>query len=136
MDICGNDDPSLLGYTSIKLIFELATYINLLTFDILTLKAVGGDLGGRTGSFTSPAHPYEYDPNLSCDWSIEVPSGGNVLTLEFTAIGIEGTEGVCNQDYLEVYDGSSPSGRLFGRYCGMVRDFQLHFFHTPNSTYS
>ena len=85
-------------------------------------------MGGRTGSFTSPAHPFAYGTNLDCGWSIEVPTGGNQLTLDFTTLAIDGDEGVCNQDYLEVYDGSSSASGLIGRYCGMVRQFVVPCF--------
>ncbi|XP_022107899.1 cubilin-like isoform X2 [Acanthaster planci] len=125
-NLCGNfiPEPVFLPANAAYLNFVTDSSVNYAGFDLTYTSSTvssgcGGPLSGRRGSFTSPAHPFEYANNLDCGWSIEVPSGGNQLTLEITALGVEGTEGVCNEDYLEVYDGPSSSSLLYGRYCGL-----------------
>lgn len=83
----------------------------------------GGSLSGQHGSFTSPMHPAVYPNSQTCEWMIKVPAGGQPVTLSFTTFNIEGTEGVCNEDVLEVYDGADATARLRGRYCGTVSGF-------------
>ncbi|XP_071787824.1 cubilin-like isoform X2 [Asterias amurensis] len=123
-------DPIFLSANTAYLNFVTDTSVTFAGFDLTYTSSTvslgcGGAVGGRTGSFTSPAHPFAYGTNLDCGWSIEVPTGGNQLTLDFTTLAIDGDEGVCNQDYLEVYDGSSSAGRLIGRYCGMTPPAQI-----------
>ena len=65
-------------------------------------------------------YPYEYPVSQNCEWRIEVPAGGQHVSLEFTYMNIAGQEGVCNNDRVEVYDGQSSSDSLFGNYCGTV----------------
>ena len=84
------------------------------------LSGCGGKLTGRHGSFTSPMHPDEYPASQTCDWIITVPAGGQPVTLSFTNFLVEGTEGVCAEDVVEVYDGADDSSSRFGRYCGTV----------------
>ena len=49
-----------------------------------------------------------------------MPAGGQPVSLELTYINIDGQEGVCSNDRLEVYDGQDSNARSFGRYCGSV----------------
>lgn len=81
-------------------------------------RGCGGTLTGNHGSFTSALHPGVYPNSQTCDWAIMVPAGGQPVTLSFQTFNVEGTEGVCNEDVVEVYDGTSSSARLHGRYCG------------------
>lgn len=78
----------------------------------------GGPLTGTSGTFASPSYPNEYPANLTCEWAIEVPARRQPVSLEFTVFKIEGQEGVCSEDYVEVYQGTATTDPLIGRYCG------------------
>ena len=96
-----------------------------MTYSSLSLKNLqstgcGGKLTGRHGSFNSPMHPDVYPNSQTCDWVITVPSGGQPVTLSFTNFIVEGAEGVCAEDVVEVYDGADDSSRRIGQYCGTV----------------
>ncbi|XP_071826204.1 cubilin-like isoform X2 [Apostichopus japonicus] len=81
-------------------------------------RGCGGPLAGTSGSFTSPSFPEVYPSNLTCEWSVAVPARRQPVSLEFTVFNVEGTEGVCQEDFVEVYAGSTSSDPLIGRYCG------------------
>lgn len=104
----------------------------------------GGSLSGTSGSFTSPNFPSTYPANLTCDWSIEVPARRQPVSLEFTVFSVEGVEGVCQQDYVEVYSGTTATHTLIGRYCGTnipakvtstasIRNFFVRFVTNSNN---
>ncbi|XP_072020163.1 LOW QUALITY PROTEIN: cubilin-like [Amphiura filiformis] len=122
--LCGGalPDPVFANSSQLRLKFNTDQSITDTGFDITytssTVRGCGGNLSGREGSFTSPMYPGNYTTNLNCEWSIQVPAGGQPVSLQLTYINIDGQEGVCSNDRLEVYDGQDSTSRLFGRYCG------------------
>ncbi|EDV28197.1 uncharacterized protein TRIADDRAFT_53561 [Trichoplax adhaerens] len=81
-----------------------------------TSTKCGGAFTSRHGSLSSPNYPSNYGANEECIWTITV-SPHNIVQLSFNSFNIEGTNNVCNNDYLEVRQNSS-TGALIGRYCG------------------
>jgi cubilin len=128
ISLCGIFIPDPIFLTSNVAFLNFVTDASVtyagfdLTYTSNTVSSgCGGSLGGRQGSLTSPAHPAEYAGSLDCGWAISVPSGGRALTLEFTTLAVEGVQGVCAQDYVDVYDGTSATDPMIGRYCGLAQ---------------
>ncbi|CAL8097727.1 unnamed protein product [Calicophoron daubneyi] len=59
----------------------------------------------------------DYEPNQQCYWTISVESDNHTVLLRFLYFEIE-EENLCTYDYLRVYDGPDPKGKLLGSYCG------------------
>ena len=83
----------------------------------------GGNLTGSYGTFTSPAYPAPAPDNSTCVWLItSLPR--YLLTLEFEDFNVVNTggtqEGVCLENYVQLYNGNSDSAPLVGTYCGQV----------------
>lgn len=57
-------------------------------------------------------------PNNSTSITTIAPPGASALTLDFKMFDVEsGSGAICDYDYLEIYNGSSTSSPLIGRYC-------------------
>ncbi|BHF77938.1 Bone morphoproteintic protein 1 [Sparganum proliferum] len=68
------------------------------------------------GVIVSPSYESNYLPHKECTWTIEVPTGFDVV-LMFDSFGVgEGTD--CLQDYLEIHDGPSTSFPVIRKLCG------------------
>ncbi|XP_058247696.1 neuropilin-2b isoform X2 [Hemibagrus wyckioides] len=75
-----------------------------------------------SGVIESPGFPDKYPHNLECTFIIIVPPHMEV-TLTFMTFDLEndplqGSEGECKYDWLEVWDGLPQVGPLIGRHCG------------------
>ncbi|XP_062861457.1 neuropilin-2b [Trichomycterus rosablanca] len=75
-----------------------------------------------SGVIESPGFPDKYPHNLECTFIIVVPPHMEV-TLTFMTFDLEndplqGSEGECKYDWLEVWDGLPQVGPLIGRHCG------------------
>lgn len=70
------------------------------------------------GSFTDGSGASDYCDNSDCRWLIQ-PSSGNV-TLHFSAFDLESAslDGQTIYDVVEVYDGTTTSATLLGRFAG------------------
>ena len=67
----------------------------------LSYEAIcGHHMVSLSGSFTSPNFPANYNNNLDCIYSIEVPRGR--IRVKFESFHIEGRMPVCLDDYLAV----------------------------------
>lgn len=77
-----------------------------------TLSATSNAMTFSDGSLPSA----NYANNMNCQWTITAQPGRQI-ELTFQAFNLE-TANSCQYDYLEVYDGSSSSAALIGRYCG------------------
>lgn len=69
-------------------------------------------LTANTGSFSDRASGDVYGDNLDCRWLIQ-PTGGRRVTLSFTRFNTEQ-----NVDFVTIYDGSTISDRVLGRFSG------------------
>ncbi|KAL6115783.1 st14 [Pungitius sinensis] len=79
----------------------------------------GGKLTGATGTFTSPNFPSYYPPQITCQWSIEVPLGNAVkVTFKKFLLSEPGMEDSrdCKKDYVQVngkkFCGEKPDGTV------------------------
>ena len=91
---------------------------------IITLSASGAALTqtacvGTLYDVGGPSSNY-YDANDS--WITIEPVGSNQITLNFTDFDIEAPSSStnCNWDYLEIFDGNSPSSTSLGQYCNTL----------------
>ena len=88
------------------------------------LTGCGGNLTGSYGTFTSPAYPSPTPNNITCTWLVTTPPRLHPA-LEFEDFNIANTpgaeQGVCEENYVQVYNGDSESAPLVGTYCGEVR---------------
>ena len=69
-----------------------------------------------SGYVFHPNYPKQYKNLVNCLWTIEAPAGKKV-SLEFKHFKFEISSG-CQNDYIEVYDGSDNTAPLIGRFCG------------------
>ncbi|KAK1165222.1 CUB domain-containing protein 2 [Acipenser oxyrinchus oxyrinchus] len=73
-----------------------------------------------TGNFTSPQYPNVYPNNMNCHWTISLATGYRIK-LFFSDMALEDRNSLtdaCDYDSVAVYDGSSDSDPLLGRWCG------------------
>ncbi|XP_027020202.2 neuropilin-2b isoform X1 [Tachysurus fulvidraco] len=75
-----------------------------------------------SGLIESPGFPDKYPHNLECTFIIVVPPHMEVrltfLTFDLENDPLQGAEGECKYDWLEVWDGLPQVGPLIGRHCG------------------
>uniref|UniRef100_A0A4W4E144 Neuropilin n=1 Tax=Electrophorus electricus TaxID=8005 RepID=A0A4W4E144_ELEEL len=75
-----------------------------------------------SGVIESPGYPDKYPHNLECTFIIIVPPHMDVtltfLTFDLENDPLQGSEGECKYDWLEVWDGLPQVGPLIGRHCG------------------
>ncbi|XP_036424442.1 neuropilin-2b isoform X3 [Colossoma macropomum] len=75
-----------------------------------------------SGVIESPGFPDKYPHNLECTFIIIVPPHMEVtltfLTFDLENDPLQGSEGECKYDWLEVWDGLPQVGPLIGRHCG------------------
>ncbi|XP_051564741.1 neuropilin-2b isoform X2 [Myxocyprinus asiaticus] len=75
-----------------------------------------------SGVIESPGFPDKYPHNLECTFIIIVPTNMDVtltfLTFDLENDPLQGSEGECKYDWLEVWDGLPQVGPLIGRHCG------------------
>ncbi|XP_059488336.1 cubilin-like isoform X2 [Neocloeon triangulifer] len=78
--------------------------------------ACGGSLTSEEGSFATAGYPGSYKLNTECIWILGA-SPGNFLKLTFSMFDLELSDG-CNNDYLEIRQGTTGADPLIGVYCG------------------
>ncbi|TGZ60201.1 hypothetical protein CRM22_008660 [Opisthorchis felineus] len=59
----------------------------------------------------------DYEPNQQCYWSISSKLENQTVMLRFLYFEVE-EENLCTYDYLRIFDGLDPKGKLLGGYCG------------------
>ncbi|NXR76837.1 DMBT1 protein, partial [Pycnonotus jocosus] len=74
----------------------------------------GGSVSDSSGTLQSPNYPGSYPNGIDCVWEIQVENNFRV-TLTFRDIAMQ--SGICQHDYIEVYDGPLHSSPLLGRFC-------------------
>ncbi|XP_078495990.1 cubilin isoform X1 [Ciona intestinalis] len=106
------------------------------------LGLTGG--AGYTSPFLSAStYPSNNPHNLNCYYRINAQSSSNVIKVNFRNVNVE-VGSCCNTDYFAVYEGSSSTSRLIGKYCGQHSSIILQgrgqymyiHYHTDSSVYS
>lgn len=78
----------------------------------------GGTLKDKSGLIYSQNYPYRFPLGQECLWKIMVASDMHVhLYFDTLDFGFK-NDGVCEEGYLEVYDGLDDSSHKIGEYCG------------------
>lgn len=90
---------------------------------IWIILVCGGVFQAETATLTSPSYPRTYEGDQTCAYDIEAPVGKGII-LEFTDFDME-THGICEFDYLKIYDGHNENSTLIGTYCGTERPSQV-----------
>ncbi|XP_022101541.1 cubilin-like [Acanthaster planci] len=121
---CGNVSPSPITSQAneMRVVFHSDDSVNKGGFsasyrlnggeqDLAT--ACGGKIGGKKGSVKSPNYPRDYDGNLDCLWTIEVPEDKRVR-LTFKVLVIE-EHASCDYDRVTIRIGNERVPMIF---CG------------------
>ncbi|XP_015441120.1 cubilin isoform X1 [Pteropus alecto] len=117
--VCGDEILSPLTISGPVL---LNFYSNSHTTDLgfkfsYRITFCGGLFHFSTGIIRSPSYSYsDYPSNMHCLYNITV-SDDKVILLKFIDFDVVPSS-FCSQDYLAVYDGSSISDPLLGKFCG------------------
>nr|XP_012218853.1 PREDICTED: cubilin-like [Linepithema humile] len=77
----------------------------------------GGTYTSESGTISSPGHSSVYQPNMECEWKIQLPAGGQIR-VSWLRFDLEPSTS-CKFDYVEIYDGPNTLSQLLGRYCGL-----------------
>ena len=87
--------------------------------DLCKYSAHCGSFTAPNGILTSPSYPDNYPDNADCVYTISQPNG-TVIILTFHSMEIEsrGLSAICQNDYLEIRDGSSAGSPLLQKLCG------------------
>ena len=62
----------------------------------------GGTISADTGVITSPQYPSNYPPNSNCTWIVMVATGRTIRVQIDSNFNIQGNQGSCTGDYLQV----------------------------------
>ncbi|XP_062407656.1 ovochymase [Sardina pilchardus] len=82
---------------------------------VTEIVGAGGLLQGNQGELSSPGFPaQQYENGALYQWKIEVPEGERVR-LTFSSFQLVAESCL---DYVDVYDGHSPTGDRLARFCG------------------
>ncbi|XP_078536417.1 neuropilin-2 isoform X1 [Lissotriton helveticus] len=77
---------------------------------------------GSNGTIESPGFPDKYPHNLECTFTILAKPKQEIvlqfLTFDLEHDPLQGGEGDCKYDWLDIWDGIPTVGPLIGRYCG------------------
>ncbi|XP_011637168.1 cubilin-like [Pogonomyrmex barbatus] len=80
------------------------------------IPGCGGIYTSATGMISSPGHSTSYQPNMECEWKIQLPASERVR-ITWSRFDLESSTS-CQFDFIEIYDGPDTHSPLLGRYCG------------------
>ncbi|XP_055860294.1 uncharacterized protein LOC106054907 [Biomphalaria glabrata] len=105
---CGTGLPSVRTSKSgqLYIVFKSNSFVEGRGFQAYFQKnaSCGGQLTDSSGTITSLGYPNGYSEDLTCAWSLEGTTNGNI-TLRLTDLSLEITDN-CLYDFLDVYDGT------------------------------
>lgn len=85
----------------------------------------GGTLSDPSGFFYSQNYPYHFPPGQECVWKIRLASDMHVhLYFDTLNFGVK-NDGVCENGFLEIYDGLDDSSHELGMYCGELKPSKI-----------
>ncbi|KAL7877112.1 hypothetical protein SRHO_G00037550 [Serrasalmus rhombeus] len=87
--------------------------------DIAEIQGCGVFSHEEMGVIKSENWPMNYPPNRECLWKVQVPEG-KTITLTFTQFDMEAAGILLGRcfDNVIIYDGSQPTAKKYGPYCG------------------
>nr|XP_018673033.1 cubilin isoform X1 [Ciona intestinalis] len=108
-----------------------------------SMLGLTGGAGYSSPFISASTHPNNNPHNLNCYYRINAQSSSNVIKVNFRNVNVE-VGSCCNTDYFAVYEGSSATSRLIGKYCGQHSSIVLQgrgqymyiHYHTDGSVYS
>ncbi|XP_047205867.1 cubilin [Girardinichthys multiradiatus] len=115
---CGNTPPAASSTTSsaLTLVFRTDSSISMSGFQMMWYQnGCGGNVGGPSGSISSPGYPNRYPENRECIWYV-TSTPGSSITLNIHEFDVEFHEN-CNYDVLEVYGGPDLQAPRLARLC-------------------
>ncbi|MEQ2209692.1 hypothetical protein XENOCAPTIV_002638, partial [Xenoophorus captivus] len=115
---CGNTPPAASSTTSsaLTLVFRTDSSISMSGFQMMWYQnGCGGNIGGPSGSISSPGYPNRYPENRECIWYV-TSTPGSSITLNILEFDVEFHEN-CNYDVLEVYGGPDLQAPRLARLC-------------------
>uniref|UniRef100_UPI00398F64EE cubilin n=1 Tax=Pristiophorus japonicus TaxID=55135 RepID=UPI00398F64EE len=117
---CGSNltAPDFYSYgRSIKVDFISKVYQSGNKFQLMyEIAGCSRQYNQSFGYLKSPGWPNIYPHNLDCIIILRAPES-HKISLFFDAFDIEGLGG-CNNDYLEIRNGTDSDGKVLGRFCG------------------
>ncbi|KAL8573023.1 hypothetical protein ACOMHN_010453 [Nucella lapillus] len=122
--LCGREIPGNSTYRASNNVM----YVKMRTDSTVTGRGFkaqyypgcGGVLHATTdGELFSKNYPQNYPPSSNCTWLITSVNSMDRITVTFTHLDIETTDG-CRDDYLQVLNGNDDSSPVMGRYCGDI----------------
>eukprot|EP00795_Rhopilema_esculentum_P014104 gene14104-5092_t len=124
--LCGSARPSTLFKTTNNVLYVVFTSdasISGRGFELRYTSGCGGVYRDLTGVITSPNYPNNYPNRRSCNYTV-LGNVGDVIQVNFTYFRTE-TSSTCQHDYVSVYNGSSASAPMIGKYCGVQSSFSV-----------
>ena len=122
---CG--DPTLIpaplrsthNYVWIKFVTDGSVQNHGFQMNYTTSESLcGGILKEDHGIIQSPTDSERYPHGANCTWVIS-GDAGTIVRLNWLSFTLEeGGEGGCHYDHVSVYDNSTSTGGLIGRFCG------------------
>ncbi|XP_053408750.1 cubilin-like isoform X2 [Mercenaria mercenaria] len=118
----GNEIPLISSQNSVAMKFTTDFSVNGTGFSLQYKKVCGGVMRVNNGVIQSDRYPNNYPANANCTWTVTVPAGRTIRLQFNNNFNIQGTQGSCSRDYLQLlnglYSSSPPLGNTDGRYCG------------------
>lgn len=81
-----------------------------------SVHSCGGNFYTNMGAIQSPNYPSGYPHSRDCTWTIQVPTGKQIL-LNITDFRLSDSS-QCVADYLEIRNGGHVTSPLIGKFCG------------------
>ncbi|XP_029345463.1 cubilin isoform X3 [Acyrthosiphon pisum] len=99
-------------------------------------RGCGGTLNSDKGHIVSPNYPLPVLETLECYYKISVAQGNritiNILDIQLLTDNVPGL--LCNDDFLEFYDGGSSASKLLETFCNYTSPY-TKLYSTSNQMY-
>lgn len=98
----GNAAPLLSSRNSVAMRFTTDYSVNRTGFSVQYKTICGGIMRVNNGVIESQGYPSNYPANANCTWNVYVPTGRTVRIQFNGNFNIQGTQGSCAGDYIQV----------------------------------
>lgn len=122
---CGSRKPGpiISSQNQLLVIFNSDGSVQRKGFRAQYTTVCGGHLTADTAPQTLYSHAkfgdLDYESNQQCYWTIAPKLDNHTVLLRFLYFEVE-EETLCTYDYVKIYDGSDPKGKLLGGFCGRM----------------